>query len=154
MIEGREIAFSTIVNRDYLRKAMNTTVREARLLEVNVFREILKASSRHRALQKALNTATYLSRLTESCDQVGLNIRGAVQFDLAQVLWEQGEMAASIRILKQVEAMPDLHKQAVSVGRPELLATLVRQMSCESRTLIDVFRDTILLKPDWRSLKR
>ena len=54
-----------------------------------------------------------------------LNIDGAAKFDLANVLWDQGEMTASIRMLQQLKSQYDLPKQAIPLSRAELLVTLV-----------------------------
>lgn len=54
-----------------------------------------------------------------------LNIDGAAKFDLANVLWDQGEMTASIRMLQQLKGQYDLPNQAIPLSRAELLVTLV-----------------------------
>lgn len=140
ILESREIIFASIVGRSHLRATVNASAREAHLMEIRVLRETLKVSQEHNALQKSLGTATYLSTLIEPCDHLGLTIRAAVQYDLAKVLWDQGEMAASIRMLQQVNEMPDLQKQAVPVSRPELLATLVGR-----RSLFGKYVSTLML---------
>lgn len=77
--------------------------------------------------QASLKSAICLSKLAESCISKGINIEGAAKFDLANVLWDQGEMTASIRMLQQLNGQGDLLKQAVPLSRAELLVTLVRQ---------------------------
>ena len=67
-----------------------------------------------------------LSKLAEPCAALGLNIEGAAKFDLANVLWDQGEMTASIRMLQHLKGRNDLHNQAIPLSRPELLVTLVK----------------------------
>lgn len=57
-----------------------------------------------------------------------MNIEGAAKFDLANVLWDQGEMTASIRMLQHLKGQGDLHKQAIPISRAELLVTLVSQV--------------------------
>lgn len=74
-----------------------------------------------------------LSKLAEPCAELGMNIDGAAKFDLANVLWDQGEMTASIRMLQQLKGQNDLHKQAISLSRAELLVTLVSPMSFQQR---------------------
>lgn len=54
-----------------------------------------------------------------------MNIDGAAKFDLANVLWDQGEMTASIRMLQQLKGQHDLPKQAIPLSRADLLITLV-----------------------------
>lgn len=70
-----------------------------------------------------------LSKLAEPCAELGMNIDGAAKFDLANVLWDQGEMTASIRMLQQLKGQNDLHKQAIPLSQAELLVTLVSPMS-------------------------
>lgn len=66
-----------------------------------------------------------LSKLAEPCAALGFSIDGVTNFDLANVLWDQGEMTASIRMLQQLKGQGGLHKQAIPLSRPELLVTLV-----------------------------
>jgi ataxia telangiectasia mutated family protein len=56
-----------------------------------------------------------------------MKIEGAAKFDLANVLWDQGEMTASIRMLQHLKGQGDLLKQAIPISRAELLVTLVSQ---------------------------
>lgn len=73
-----------------------------------------------------------LSKLAEPCAELGMNIDGAAKFDLANVLWDQGEMTASIRMLQQLKGQNDLHKQAIPLSRAELLVTLVSPISFQT----------------------
>lgn len=82
-------------------------------------------SRRHGALQNALAVTTYLNRLVRPCKDIGIDISAAVQFESAGVLWDQGEMAASISMLQDLKTSVDSGKQAIPVGKPELLAKLV-----------------------------
>lgn len=45
---------------------------------------------------------------------------------MANVLWDQGEMTTSIRMLQQLNEQGDLQKQTLVVSRAEVLASLVR----------------------------
>jgi ataxia telangiectasia mutated family protein len=94
-------------------------------LEANVFRQSLEISRNHGVSQASLKSAVTLSKLTEPCAELGMNIEGAASFDLANVLWDQGEMTASIRMLQHLKGQGDLHKQAIPISRAELLVTLV-----------------------------
>lgn len=86
--------------------------------------------------QSSLKSAMCLSKLSELCASKGLSIEGAAKFDLANVLWDQGEMTASIRMLQQLNGQSDLPKQAVPISRAELLVTLV---SCHFSFMITDF---------------
>lgn len=82
-------------------------------------------SRRHGALQNALAAATYLNQLARPCVELGMDISAAVQLESAGVLWDQGEMAASIKLLQDLNSTIDTGKHAIHVGKPELLAKLV-----------------------------
>lgn len=56
---------------------------------------------------------------------MGIDVEGATKFDLANVLWDRGEMTTSIGMLQQLDDQNDLHKQAIPLSRAELLVTLV-----------------------------
>ena len=99
--------------------------RDAQLFEVKVIRESLRVSREHEALQASLKSAISLSKLVEPCAEAGVNVSAAAKYDLANVLWDQGEMTTSIRMLQQLNGQNDLHKQAIPVSRAEVLANLV-----------------------------
>lgn len=108
-----------------LQNFLKTSQPDARAIESNALLSSSKMSRHHGALQNALATVTYLTRLIEPCKQVGLNITAAVQFESANVLWDQGEMAASIRMLQDMLQKFDSKSQLIHVGMSELLAKLV-----------------------------
>lgn len=83
----------------------------------------------HGASQNALSTVTYLTELVTPCKMVGIDISAAVHLESAQVLWGQGEMTASIRMLQDLNNHLSLHDQLIQVGKSELLATLVSGQS-------------------------
>ena len=82
-------------------------------------------SRRHEALQNTLATTTYLNQLISPCEEVGVNVKAAVQFESANVLWDQGEMTASIRMLQDLQINIDSSSSLIHVGKPKLLAKLV-----------------------------
>lgn len=82
-------------------------------------------SRHHGALQSALANATYLSHLVEPCLDLGMKIDAAVRLEGANVLWDQEEMSASIRLLQDILSGKDLASQTIPVSKPELLAKLV-----------------------------
>lgn len=126
IISSHEALFSSIKHKDHLKTMLKQSSREAQLYEVKVIRESLKISREHEALQASLKSAILLSKLVEPCAEVGVNISAAAKYDLANVLWDQGEMTTSIRMLQQLREHNDLHKQAIPVSRAEVLANLVR----------------------------
>lgn len=103
----------------------NISPDQSRMLEAKVFRQSLDITRSHGVSQASLRSAITLSKLTEPCAQLGLNIEGAAKYDLANVLWDQGEMTASIQMLQELKGESDLQKQAIPLNRAELLVTLV-----------------------------
>lgn len=117
--------FSSIKKSDVLKSKSQISLAETRLLEAKVFRRSLEITRSHAIPQASLKAAMTLSKLAEPCAALGFSIDGVTNFDLANVLWDQGEMTASIRMLQQLKGQGDLHKQAIPLSRPELLVTLV-----------------------------
>ena len=111
-------------------------------------------SRAHAAFQNALTAVTYLTGLTKQCEEAGVNVAAAVQYESAQVLWEQGEMSTSIRMLQELQSNLNPKAQLIRVGRPEILAKLVRSARemnhCEIILNLD-FRVTKYLKQDSKS---
>lgn len=120
-----EALFSSIRKHAILMSKSNISPDQSRMLEAKVFRQSLDITRSHGVSQASLRSAITLSKLTEPCAQLGLNIEGAAKYDLANVLWDQGEMTASIQMLRQLQGQNDLHKQAIPLNRAELLVTLV-----------------------------
>lgn len=94
-------------------------------METRALLSSTQMSRRHEALQNALTGATYLNQMTQPCSDLGLDISAAVQFESASVLWDQGEMATSIKMLQDLNSSIDTGKHAIRVGKPELLAKMV-----------------------------
>ncbi|KAL5343110.1 hypothetical protein BJX70DRAFT_354511 [Aspergillus crustosus] len=124
ILNAHETLFSSIKQKEYLKSSLNLTDHDAQLLEVKVVRQSLQIARDHGIAQASLKSAVYLSTLSDQCVSLGLNVEGVAKFDLANVLWDQGEMAPSIHILQQLRERNDLHKQAIPISRAELLVTL------------------------------
>ncbi|KAL3460378.1 hypothetical protein BJX64DRAFT_290369 [Aspergillus heterothallicus] len=124
ILDAHETIFSSIKQKEYLKSSFNLSDYDAQLLEVKVIRQSLDISKNHGIAQASLKSAVYLSKLSDQCTSLGLNVEGVAKFDLANVLWDQGEMAPSIQILQQLRDRNDLHKQAIPISRAELLVTL------------------------------
>ncbi|RAL14631.1 DNA-binding protein kinase TEL1 [Aspergillus homomorphus CBS 101889] len=119
-----EALFSTIKQKGILKSAINLQDSDAHLLEIKVFRQSLEIARSHGISQASLKIAFCLQKLASESALLGIDTGGAAKFDLANVLWDQGEMAASIKMLQQLKDRNDLHKQAVPISRAELLVTL------------------------------
>ncbi|KAJ6037034.1 hypothetical protein N7540_001313 [Penicillium herquei] len=124
ILSWHEALFSSIRKSDLIKSRTNMSLADSRMLETKVFRKSLEITRAHGVSQASLKTAISLSRMAEPCAELGMNIDGVAKFDLANVLWDQGEMTASIRMLQQLKGQSDLHKQAIPLRRSELLVTL------------------------------
>jgi serine-protein kinase ATM len=98
---------------------------DCQVFEVKCIRHSLRLARSHAALQPALNRAMYLSNLVTESASLGLAIGDVVSHDFAGVLWDQGDMMASIQMLKQLRDNSEGGKQAITVSRPVLLADMV-----------------------------
>ena len=119
---------SSLKRQKYLRIGTGLSDGDAQLLQVKAIRESLKITRDHGISQAAVKTAICLSNLVQPCSSLGIDIEGIAKFDLANVLWDQGEMVASIQMLKQLKSQNELEKQS-PVSRAELLVTLVCQIT-------------------------
>ncbi|OGE53232.1 hypothetical protein PENARI_c008G12144 [Penicillium arizonense] len=124
ILSWHEALFSSVRKNDVLKSSSRLSLDDSRLLEAKVIRQSLEVTRSHGISQASLKSAMNLSKLAEPCAALGMNIEGAAKFDLANVLWDQGEMTASIRMLQHLKGQNDLHNQAIPLSRPELLVTL------------------------------
>ncbi|KAL8689365.1 MAG: hypothetical protein Q9218_004951 [Villophora microphyllina] len=129
IVSCRETLFSTLSKSENLRALTRISLRDARMMESRALLSSTQMSRRHGALQNALAGATYLNRMIEPCKDLGLDIHAAVQLETAGVLWDEGEMATSIKMLQGLLPSVDTGKHAIHVGKPELLAKLGHQIA-------------------------
>ncbi|KAI9790800.1 MAG: Serine/threonine-protein kinase tel1 [Peltula sp. TS41687] len=126
---SRETLFSAMVRQSYLRDLVQSDIREIRAMEIRSVVESSRMSRNHEALQSALKSAMYLSNLIEPSRRLGIEIEAVARFEAAGVLWDQGEMTASIRMLQRLRGALDPSQQTMRIGSAELLAKLGRQVS-------------------------
>ncbi|KAJ9371691.1 hypothetical protein DTO282E5_3624 [Paecilomyces variotii] len=124
ILHCREALFSLMSHKDHLRSSLKLSLECTNLLQAKVIKESLSIARDHQIPQASLRYAISLSKLAQVCDDLGVNIDGSAKFDLANVLWDQGEMTTSIQMLQQVNDQNDLHKQAIPVSRALLLSSL------------------------------
>ena len=98
---------------------------DSQMFEMKIVRNSLKLARNHGALQASLNLAIYLSQLAHHSGSSGLKLEGGAQYDLARVLWDYGEMSASIQMLRQLNSNHALEQEVISISRPAVLADLV-----------------------------
>ncbi|KAI9734490.1 MAG: Serine/threonine-protein kinase tel1 [Claussenomyces sp. TS43310] len=127
--QARSLWMKTGNQQSRLREIINVTSTDARLVEVQTTLLSSSLNRSHSALQESLTSATYLTDLIEPCRTLGLNIEAVVQIEVAQALWDQGEMASSIGLLQSIDKKTTLKKQTLPIGRPHLLTNLGYQVS-------------------------
>lgn len=125
IISCRETVFSSLSKKSKLQDLLKTSQRDARSLEGHTLLASSDMSRTHGAIQNALSTVTYLTELVKPCKEVGVDISAAVRLASANVLWDQGEMTASIRMLQDLQGLLDTQTQLIRVSKPALLAKLV-----------------------------
>ncbi|KKZ63614.1 hypothetical protein EMCG_02055 [[Emmonsia] crescens] len=124
ILSSHEALFSLINRQPHIKTMLSLSSRDAQLLEVKAIRASLKLSREHDEHQASLKSAISLSKLIKPCADLGVFIDAAATFDLANVLWDQGEMTTSIQMLQQLNEQNDLQKQSIPVNKAEVLASL------------------------------
>ena len=127
MMTIRQATFSSIAKRRHLQENANIDLKVARLYQAKSLISFCELARSHKVLQHALSASTHLNKIVDLCAEVALDISAATTLQTANVLWDQGEATSSIRLLQGLEnANLNVIRQDISVGRTELLATLVR----------------------------
>ena len=126
MMAIRQTTFSSIAKRQHLQEKANIDQKVARLYEAKALISVCELARSHKVLQHALSASTHLNEVSNLCTEVALDISAATTLQTANVFWDQGEALSAIRMLQGLEnAKLDVLQQDISVGRAELLATLV-----------------------------
>lgn len=129
ILSCRETTMSLLSQFSNRSEATKINPPETRLVQV---KSMLLSSNIHRyhqAFQESLNIATSLTHLVEPSADLGLNIDSAARIEVANSLWDHGEMMSSIRMLQHIDEDTDLKKQTIAVSRPDLLAKTAHQIS-------------------------
>lgn len=87
----------------------------------------------HEAKQESLNIATSLSKLIPTCRSLDLHVDASVNVEVANSLWDQGEMSTAIQMLQAIDRDSVLNKQAIPVTKADLLAKIGDRMSVARR---------------------
>ncbi|KZF26714.1 putative phosphotidylinositol kinase Tel1 [Xylona heveae TC161] len=122
----RESLFSLIRRRPLIGSRLHLDQRQQCIVDASSLLESSRMSRIHGALQSSLATTTYLSDLVPQFAENGADISAVVKYEEANVLWDQGEITASIRLLKNLNTYTSvsLENQALHLGKAELLAKL------------------------------
>ncbi|EWC48158.1 hypothetical protein DRE_02262 [Drechslerella stenobrocha 248] len=117
---------SSMVKRPHLRSNAGIEIQSARLLEARTLIKMCQISRSHSVLQKSLTSTVSLTEMIGPCRDIGVEIEAAAILESASVLWDQGETLPAIGMLQPLleisERDSSYLKQAIPVGRPELLA--------------------------------
>jgi len=113
-----------------LQDAVHCSAADIRSQEAKALVQSSTIARKRGAIQDSLAAATYLSDLVPQCREVGLNIEGPAQIEVASVLWDQGEMATSIHMLRDIVANVNLgDNTAASYDRSTALAMLAHHVA-------------------------
>ncbi|KAK6533509.1 Serine/threonine-protein kinase tel1 [Orbilia ellipsospora] len=116
----------SMVKRPHLRAHARVEIQSVRLLEAKTLIKMCQISRNHNVLQKSLTTSVSLSEMIGPCREIGVEIEAAAVLEAANVLWDQGETLPAIGMLQPLldlsEGNGSYLKQAIPIGRPELLA--------------------------------
>ncbi|MCJ1418869.1 Serine/threonine-protein kinase tel1 [Xylographa parallela] len=129
ILSCRQTLFSTFSKSDQLRDLARISQRDARQVECHSLLASTALSRHHGALQSALSTATYMSQIVPACVEQSVVVDAAISLEGTNVLWDQQEMSASIRMLQDIVHNSDLKSQDIHVGKPALLAKLGHRIS-------------------------
>lgn len=109
---------SGLLNKATLSTAvMRKSEVESLLTAANIYRF-------HQAAQESLNISTTLSDLIPLCQEVDVHVDAAVNVEVANSLWDHGEMSTAIRMLQTIDRDSSLNKQAIPVSKADLLAKI------------------------------
>ncbi|KAM0254845.1 hypothetical protein ACHAQJ_006386 [Trichoderma viride] len=83
----------------------------------------------HQATQESLNISTALNDLIKPCEDLGVHVDVAITIEVANSLWDHGEMSSSIKMLQGIDNVTSLKRQAIPVSRSDLLSKIGHRMS-------------------------
>lgn len=126
LLSSRETFFNVLSANNAVIDSLHTRVATIRNMEAEALVSSSTVSRRHGAIQESLASVTYLSDIVPKCKSVGLDIEATAQYEVANVLWDQGEMTTSIRMHQNLIDQTSFESQNVELSLPVLLARLVR----------------------------
>lgn len=109
----------------------NTKLPVAKLRQLEVQSLLLSSGIYrfHQANQESLTISTSLSDMVSKCSILNVHVDAAVGVEVANSLWDHGEMGTSIRMLQEIDRSSSLNKQAIPVERADLLSKIGHQAS-------------------------
>ncbi|KAK1055360.1 Serine/threonine-protein kinase tel1 [Friedmanniomyces endolithicus] len=126
----RSLLFSVLSQNTALLKDMHISLRTCQVIEVESLLSVAQLARNNGNLQEALSAATQLSLLLKDAkESTGLNFSAVSMQETAAVLWETGEAAASVKMLRSIMSAGDGERQDLPIGESGLLASLARQLA-------------------------
>ncbi|KAK0289904.1 Serine/threonine-protein kinase tel1 [Friedmanniomyces endolithicus] len=126
----RSLLFSVLSQNATLLEDMHISLRTCQVIEVESLLSVAQLARNNGNLQEALSAATQLSLLLKDAKvSTGLNFSAASMQETAAVLWETGEAAASVKMLRSIMSAGDGEQQDLPIGESGLLASLARQLA-------------------------
>jgi ataxia telangiectasia mutated family protein len=98
-------------------------------MEVEALQATCAISRKQGFRSEALAAATYMNDLVPVCQEVGLDIEVTAQQEVANILWDQGEVPTSIRVLQHLNQKIGRQQNGDKNAKSTLLATLVRKIA-------------------------
>ncbi|KAK8242112.1 hypothetical protein HDK77DRAFT_410026 [Phyllosticta capitalensis] len=123
IISSREMMLSLMSKQSSLQSIVKTDPYDLRFFQKEALEHSVDIFRRHGALQESLTAATYLVHLVEPCRKLGLETEFDAKFQVALVLWDQGEKTTSVRLLQQLEQKSRDSRERHN-DRAKLLTTL------------------------------
>ncbi|KAL5612869.1 hypothetical protein BROUX41_004052 [Berkeleyomyces rouxiae] len=149
----RETTFGLLSQLPLLRRIVNLSAGDAHKLEVHNLLLSSEIYRFHKAKQESLNISTSLSALAGPCNELGLNIDAAIKVEVANSLWDHGEMLSSIGILQTLSYdSSSLKTQSIPVSLANILSRLGHQVSVARLENPDEIQKNYL-EPALRELK-
>lgn len=131
LLSCRETLFNVLSANTAVVDALHMRVANIRNMEVEALVISSSVSRRHGAIHESLASVTYLSDIVPKCKSVGLDIEATAQYEVANVLWDQGEMTTSIHMHQNLIDHTGFDSQNVELSLPVLLARMVRLLLVE-----------------------
>ncbi|KAL9090337.1 MAG: hypothetical protein Q9165_005371 [Trypethelium subeluteriae] len=125
----RITTFSSVSKNNELQRIIPISLRGSRTIELEALLASSAISREHDAFQDSLSATTHLMNLTDECQKCGIEVGAARTIELANVLWDQGEMMSSIKLLKSLQRESNLGHQDIPVSKASLLAQLGYQVA-------------------------
>ncbi|KAK5938322.1 Serine/threonine-protein kinase tel1 [Knufia obscura] len=129
ILMAREAVAAAMRRNDKASELFHAKTATLLLHELRSVRASLAVANKHDAAQFCLNRAMYLSQLQSAANEFNLSVENAIAYDIAGVLWSQGEITAPIEMLKSVQSSETLDSGALSISKAELLTDLGQKLS-------------------------